>query len=266
VVADTDTRERILEAALGLFAAQGYQRTSLRQIAERLGLSKAAVLYHFPAKDRILSALTEPMLADLEAALDRADRLDRPACRRAVLEGLLDAFLAHRQELLMLRHDGSIITQRGDVYHRFLNVASRAHRMIAGPDAALAEQVHAAQAVACLGDPVLYFADAPVDDLREIILDSARRMLGEAVAADRAPRSAGADPPRAASHKAAPRRTGRPRSLDGERLASARRMYATGTQSVTEIAASLGVSRATLYRHLDRHPDRASHSLKTSTF
>jgi DNA invertase Pin-like site-specific DNA recombinase len=45
---------------------------------------------------------------------------------------------------------------------------------------------------------------------------------------------------------------GRPRSLDAERLATARRLYAGGAHSVTEIAERLGVSRATLYRHLDR--------------
>jgi AcrR family transcriptional regulator len=206
------------------------------------------VLYHFPAKDRILSALTEPLLDDLEQALDRAARLDQPACRWAVVEGLLDAFLIHRQALLMLRHDGSIITQRGDVYHRFLNVGSRAHRMIAGADAGLAERVHAAQAVACLGDPVLYFADAPVDELRLMILAGARRMLGGTVTPP-AERTAAARQTGTRADRRA-RRAGRPRSLDGERLAAARRMYESGTRSVAEIAASLGVSRATLYRHL----------------
>jgi AcrR family transcriptional regulator len=52
-----DTRERILDVALDLFARQGFDGTSLRQIAESLGLTKAALYYHFESKDDILLAL-----------------------------------------------------------------------------------------------------------------------------------------------------------------------------------------------------------------
>jgi AcrR family transcriptional regulator len=51
------TRERILDIALELFTEQGYDKTSLRQIAERLGYSKAAIYYHFASKEDILMAL-----------------------------------------------------------------------------------------------------------------------------------------------------------------------------------------------------------------
>ncbi len=52
-----DTRERILDAALDLFTAQGFDGTSLRQIAEQVGVTKAALYYHFESKDDILMAL-----------------------------------------------------------------------------------------------------------------------------------------------------------------------------------------------------------------
>src|SRR5580698_1323685 len=51
------TRERILDAALDLFVEQGYDGTSLRQIAEQLGVTKAALYYHFESKEDILMAL-----------------------------------------------------------------------------------------------------------------------------------------------------------------------------------------------------------------
>ena len=51
------TRERILDIALELFSTQGYDKTSLREIAERLGFSKAAIYYHFASKEDILLAL-----------------------------------------------------------------------------------------------------------------------------------------------------------------------------------------------------------------
>ena len=51
-----DTRERILDVALDLFIEQGYDKTTLRQIAEPLGFTQAAIYYHFAAKEDILVA------------------------------------------------------------------------------------------------------------------------------------------------------------------------------------------------------------------
>lgn len=53
----SSTRERILDVALDLFTEKGFDRTSLREIAERLGVTKAALYYHFASKDDILMAL-----------------------------------------------------------------------------------------------------------------------------------------------------------------------------------------------------------------
>src|SRR5271155_153935 len=52
-----DPRERILDVALDLFIEQGYDKTSLRQIADQLGFTQAAIYYHFAAKADILIAL-----------------------------------------------------------------------------------------------------------------------------------------------------------------------------------------------------------------
>jgi AcrR family transcriptional regulator len=61
------TRVRILEAARALFADRGYAGTSMRDLAEELGMTKAALYYHFPGKAQILLALVEPLLDELEA-------------------------------------------------------------------------------------------------------------------------------------------------------------------------------------------------------
>ena len=49
------TRAKIQEIALELFAEQGYEKTSLREIAERLGVTKAALYYHFRTKEDIVA-------------------------------------------------------------------------------------------------------------------------------------------------------------------------------------------------------------------
>src|SRR6202012_4263562 len=55
--ADASTRKKILDVALDLFTDQGFDGTSMREIAERLGISKPAIYYHFASKEEILMAL-----------------------------------------------------------------------------------------------------------------------------------------------------------------------------------------------------------------
>jgi len=56
-----DSRSRILEIAARLFARQGFSGVSLQAIAERVGITKPSLLYHFPSKDQ----LREEVLRDL---------------------------------------------------------------------------------------------------------------------------------------------------------------------------------------------------------
>jgi AcrR family transcriptional regulator len=55
------TRDRILDVARELFTEQGYDATSLREIADRLGFTKAALYYHFQSKEQLLTALLAPL-------------------------------------------------------------------------------------------------------------------------------------------------------------------------------------------------------------
>ncbi|MCO6005631.1 TetR/AcrR family transcriptional regulator [Actinoallomurus purpureus] len=61
-----DTRARIQAVALELFAEQGYEKTSLREIAERLNVTKAALYYHFKTKEDIIVSLFDDALARLD--------------------------------------------------------------------------------------------------------------------------------------------------------------------------------------------------------
>ncbi|MDF5757130.1 helix-turn-helix domain containing protein [Spongiactinospora sp. TRM90649] len=67
-----DTRTRIQHVALTLFNEKGYEATSLREIAEKLGVTKAALYYHFKSKDEIVSSLAESRLTRLSELLDWA--------------------------------------------------------------------------------------------------------------------------------------------------------------------------------------------------
>ena len=130
--APADTRERILRTAVALFAQRGYQRTSLRLIAEQLGLTKAAILYHFPAKADILSALADPLVDDIDAALRSAAQLDPTWARWAAIEGWVDAMLAHRDLLTAFYRDLSVIAQ--EPLARWVHLLERTNAVVAWPE------------------------------------------------------------------------------------------------------------------------------------
>src|SRR5262245_5941564 len=67
---EADTRTRIQQVALDLFTENGYEATSLREIAERLGVTKAALYYHFRTKDDIIASLVQDRLARVEELIE----------------------------------------------------------------------------------------------------------------------------------------------------------------------------------------------------
>ncbi|WP_067667403.1 TetR family transcriptional regulator [Nocardia miyunensis] len=239
-----DSRARILAVALELFAERGHHAVAVREIADRVGLTKTAVLYHFPSKSDIVAALVEPLLAESEAVVASASGLDDPQDRAwAVVTGLLDVWLSHRTLLRIQMQDQSLAADER-TFVRLRDFALSVQESVAGPEADVTARVRAAQVYAMLSDPVVIFADQPADQLRAAILDGVARLLGRSGPAPAATRAAVAPAP------ARPARRGRPGVMSAEMIESARRMRDAGAGSVDEIAARLGVSRATLYRHL----------------
>ncbi|MFI0792225.1 TetR/AcrR family transcriptional regulator [Micromonospora rubida] len=99
------TRERIKAVALELFTEHGYEKTSLREIAERLNVTKAALYYHFKSKDEIVSSFVH-------------DRLDRMDALIAWAE-MQPATLATRQELIARYADTMFATEEYAVMRFF---------------------------------------------------------------------------------------------------------------------------------------------------
>ena len=62
-----NTKQEILEAALELFSVQGYEATSVSQLAEAVGVRKASLYSHYENKQAILDALIKEVLEQYEA-------------------------------------------------------------------------------------------------------------------------------------------------------------------------------------------------------
>lgn len=106
----TDTRERLLDVAEGLFADHGLKGTSLRAITAAAEANLAAVNYHFGTKEGLIAAVfqrrIEPMNAERIRFLDQA--LDAAAPQAPALEDVLRAYLAPALGLLTSRDPGAV--------------------------------------------------------------------------------------------------------------------------------------------------------------
>ena len=249
-----DTRDRILEAALEVFSERGYQNTSMREIAERLQVTKATVFYHYPSKAVLLATLCEPLSEDLEDLIAEAARItDHVVLRRTLIEGTLDAYLRHRRLLRLMLNDLTLLAQ-DHAFRRLVTLVRRIHHLFTGPDEDISVHVRTVQIFAMLSDPVVFFDDLPAERLRAEILAGVWALVDEPTTSGLVTKEeAGLKDPvpaRGGERAPAPRRAGRPSVMDPGKAAMARRLYAGGTYSVSAIAERLGVSRATVYRHL----------------
>jgi len=93
------TADDLRRVALELFASDGYASTSLQQIADRAGVSKASVLYHFASKEVLLESVLAPAVDQLDSILGEAHlaQLRGGGAERAeFLERFVDFLLEHR--------------------------------------------------------------------------------------------------------------------------------------------------------------------------
>nr|WP_205807291.1 TetR/AcrR family transcriptional regulator [Micromonospora sp. HNM0581] len=85
-----------------LFTEHGYEATSLREVAERLGVTKAALYYHFNSKDEIVTSVVEDWLGRMDALIAWAESQPAtPATRRAVIERYADMMFSGGQPSVM---------------------------------------------------------------------------------------------------------------------------------------------------------------------
>ena len=87
------TRTQITEAAIRCFVEYGYSQTTTTLIAEKAGLSRGAMLHHFPSKLAIVSAAVEYLHSKRLRAFRKA--VSKPSLERDHLRQSLDAYWAH---------------------------------------------------------------------------------------------------------------------------------------------------------------------------
>ncbi len=187
------TRERILDVAQELFTQHGYDKTSLRDIAERLGITKAALYYYFERKDDILielhlrlHAIGSHMLDELEAAPDGAARV---ALWPRLAERLIDFIVEHRELVLLHSRNRSAFealsrSERNQAENEDLE--ARFARILSSPAIPLRERVRMAAMLGAITEVFIEsgiaFADAPPEQLAELVRETIAELAPAALA------------------------------------------------------------------------------------
>ncbi|ROO87980.1 TetR family transcriptional regulator [Actinocorallia herbida] len=174
--------EGIVSTAARLFARQGYEATKLQQIAEEMGYSKAALLYHFKSKESLLVAAMEPPALAAEELLEDLEGLSAgPERDITVITRLLDLALEHRERLILFLSLAGSLGGAPEA-ERFAESADRVQALLVPPGAPFERRVQAAQMEGGMLAAVLKFTDVDIAELREPLLRGALRCMGLACA------------------------------------------------------------------------------------
>jgi AcrR family transcriptional regulator len=104
-----DTRNRLLDVAMELISEHGCAGTSLQMIAAELGITKAAIYYHFRSRDELLVALMEPILHQIRHAVETAE--SQPTVRTqmdAMVRGYAEVVAKNRSLAAVVVFDSSV--------------------------------------------------------------------------------------------------------------------------------------------------------------
>lgn len=167
----SDTKRRIQDVARELFARQGVQKTSLQEIADRLGITKPALYYHFSSRDELVRSIVQPLIDDCEAFLLAQEALDS-AEPRALFEGYFDLHYRHRELITFALTELTTLSELGLV-ELVLDWRERLAGLLVGPEPTLDQAVRAVSALGGLQDCTIQFWDTPEHELRRAAVDAA---------------------------------------------------------------------------------------------
>jgi AcrR family transcriptional regulator len=177
-----DTRSRLRELALQLFAEQGYEQTSLREIAERLGVTKAALYYYFKSKEDIVRSLVEDYMAEIDQLITWGKDQPRSAQTRAeIVHRYLDIVVNGTAVFRLLHQNQAAVSAlaaskgRGELFRERMDALVA---LLTEPGAPLRDQIRAASCLVSINFGSMHYQDraASPAELKEAVLDVAMEL------------------------------------------------------------------------------------------
>ncbi len=182
-----DTRARIQQVAVELFTEHGYEGTSLREIAERLNVTKAALYYHFKSKEDIVRSLVEDYYGQMDALIAWGREQPRTADARSDILSRYVSIVAEGDKVFrMLHQNQAAVNTMASAKSRGELFRERIHSLIdllTAPGAPMPERLRAAMALGGISLGWMFFADQVPD--RHELSEAVRRIASDIVEAPR---------------------------------------------------------------------------------
>jgi AcrR family transcriptional regulator len=149
---------RIAHLALARFRVSGFVGTSIADLAGALGVSKAAIYYHYRSKDALLHYLVDPFLDAIDACIGDHNQPTRTA--RQLLGAYLAVLLAHRDVVPLIATDVAVLNHP-TIGPRLRTQNHQLQFFLTGPDASVSARLRAEAALGAIWRPLI--AEPPLD-------------------------------------------------------------------------------------------------------
>lgn len=177
-----NTRQRIQDVALELFAEQGYEKTSLREIAEHLDVTKAALYYHFKTKEEILVGIFEDLSRPMEDLIEWGRQQPHSLeTKQEIIRRYSEALMGAAPLFRFMQENQATIRELriGEMFKtRMLGLRD----ILMDPDADLVDQVRCVSALFTMhaGMHVLQDVESDPEEKRKAVLEVAIDLITQA--------------------------------------------------------------------------------------
>ncbi|GGV83076.1 TetR family transcriptional regulator [Streptomyces griseoloalbus] len=177
-----NTRQRIQDVALELFAEQGYEKTSLREIAEHLDVTKAALYYHFKTKEEILVGIFEDLSRPMEELIAWGRQQPHTLeTKQEIIRRYSEALMGAAPLFRFMQENQATIRELriGEMFKtRMLGLRD----ILMDPDAELVDQVRCVSALFTMhaGMHVLQDVESDPEEKRKAVLEVAIDLITQA--------------------------------------------------------------------------------------
>ncbi|KUN77367.1 TetR family transcriptional regulator [Streptomyces bungoensis] len=177
-----NTRQRIQDVALELFAEQGYEKTSLREIAERLDVTKAALYYHFKTKEEIIVSLFEDLTQPIQELIDWGQGQPHTLETKQEIVRRYSRALAGAEPLFRFMQENQATVRELRIGDSFKDKMRDLRDIVIDPESSLVEQVRCVSALFTLhaGMFVMQDLEGDFEKRREAVLEVALDLVRQA--------------------------------------------------------------------------------------
>ncbi|MFD9036448.1 TetR/AcrR family transcriptional regulator [Streptomyces sp. NPDC059567] len=177
-----NTRQRIQDVALELFAEQGYEKTSLREIAEHLDVTKAALYYHFKTKEDIIIGIFQDLTRPVDELIAWAREQPRTLEVREEILRRYQESLISAAPLFRFMQENQAAVRELSIGLTFKERMIELSGLIQEPDFAVIDRVRCVSAIFTLHAGMFFMDNVEGDpeEKREAVLEVALDLITQA--------------------------------------------------------------------------------------